>query len=296
MPSGAEPAVLAGPDWTQWRERWPNAHASRFVEADDLRWHVQVAGAGPAVLLLHGTAGATHAWRDVLPRLATRFTVVAPDLPGHGFTGAPRDAQLTLPGMARAVAALLAALELRPALVVGHSAGAAVLVRMALDGALSDARLHVGLNAALVTPPPAASALAGPLFRALFTGPRLARTLARVARRGAVTEALLRSTGSRLDDEMVGFYEALTASPAHVRHALTMMAQWDVPALLRDVHALRLPSLLLAGEDDRWIPPSQVARVLPYIPAARLERVPGHGHLMHEADGRGVAERILRAA
>ncbi|MDF1503548.1 alpha/beta fold hydrolase BchO [Roseisolibacter sp. H3M3-2] len=293
MPNAGD--ALAGPDWAAWRERWPNAAASRFAEADGMRWHAQVAGDGPVALLLHGTAGATHAWRDVLPALAARFTVVAPDLPGHGFTGTPRDDQLTLPGMARAVAALLRALHLRPALVVGHSAGSAVLVRMALDGALPDARLHVGVNAALVSPPPAASALAGSVFGALFTGPRLARLVARVAGRGALTEALLASTGSRLDAGMIACYEALVASPAHVRHALTMMARWDVPALLRDVHALRLPSLLLVGEADRWIPPGQIARVLPFLPHARLERVAGRGHLMHEEDGRGVAARILAA-
>lgn len=293
MPPRTAPA-LAGPEWAAWRDRWPNAFASRFVEADGLRWHVQVAGDGPVLLLLHGAAGATHAWRDVLPPLAARYTVVAPDLPGHGFTGAPRDAQLTMAGMARAVAALLAVLGVRPARVVGHSAGSAVLLRMALDGALRDAALHVGLNAALVTPPPAAAALSSSILGTLFTGPGLARLIAHVAPRAALTEALLRSTGSRLDDAMIACYEALVGSPAHVRHALTMMARWDVPTLLRDVHALRLPSLLLAGDDDRWIPPSQVARVLPFIPGARMERVPDRGHLMHEEVGGAIAERILR--
>jgi magnesium chelatase accessory protein len=48
MPPRGGPA-LAGPDWAAWRDRWPNAFASRFVEADGLRWHVQVAGGGPAI-------------------------------------------------------------------------------------------------------------------------------------------------------------------------------------------------------------------------------------------------------
>ena len=286
----------AGPNWARWRERWPNAATSSFVEAGGLRWHVQRAGDGPAILLVHGTAGATHAWRDVLPVLAERHTVIAPDLPGHGFTVQPaQPSALSLPGMAAALTALLEALRVRPRVVVGHSAGAAILVRMALDGALPDARLLVGLNAALVAPPALARALAGPLFRGLFTNARLAGLVARVAEPAGITEALLRSTGSRLDAGMIACYEALLASPAHVRAALTMMAHWDVPALLRDVHALRLPTLLLAGDDDRWIPPSQTARVLRYLPGAQLERVAGQGHLMHEEIGARIAERVLRA-
>ncbi|MEL4403125.1 alpha/beta fold hydrolase, partial [Shewanella algae] len=82
---------------------WPNRDSSRFVEAGGLVWHVQQMGSGPPILLLHGTGAATHSWRGVMPLLARDFTVIAPDLPGHGFTrGRPRGG-LTLPGMAGAV-------------------------------------------------------------------------------------------------------------------------------------------------------------------------------------------------
>ena len=105
---------------------WPNRAASRFVT----RRRPALArpgrrAQGPSLLLVHGTGAATHSWRDLLPLLARHFTVVAPDLPGHGFTERPRAAGLSLPGMARGVAALLRALGLRPALAAGHSAGAA---------------------------------------------------------------------------------------------------------------------------------------------------------------------------
>ncbi|MFZ4410973.1 MAG: alpha/beta fold hydrolase, partial [Paracraurococcus sp.] len=79
---------------------WPNRPTSRLVAAGGLRWHVQVAGTGPVLLLVHGTGAATHSWRDLLPLLARHFTVVAPDLPGHGFTERPRAEGLSLPGMA----------------------------------------------------------------------------------------------------------------------------------------------------------------------------------------------------
>ena len=98
------PTPASAPAWADLRPLWPNRESSRFVDCDGLRWHVQRAGRGPDLLLLHGTGSATHSWAGLLPRLATRFRVIAPDLPGHGFTPAPRDPV----EMADAMAALLA--------------------------------------------------------------------------------------------------------------------------------------------------------------------------------------------
>ncbi|OZA31359.1 MAG: alpha/beta hydrolase, partial [Novosphingobium sp. 17-62-9] len=70
---------MSGPRWDVEGRNWPNRSASRFIETPGLKWHVQIAGEGPVVLLLHGTGAATHSWRDVLPLLAQGFTVIAPD-------------------------------------------------------------------------------------------------------------------------------------------------------------------------------------------------------------------------
>ena len=115
-------------DWDVEGLDWPHRQASRFVEAAGLRWHVQQMGQGPVLLLIHGTGGATHSWRDLMPLLARDFTCVAVDLPGHGFSAMPPAACLSLDGMARLLAGLLARLGLSPELVVGHSAGAACLL------------------------------------------------------------------------------------------------------------------------------------------------------------------------
>ncbi len=94
------------PAWDREGQTWPNRHASRFVRAGGLRWHVQVMGAGPTLLLLHGAGAATHSYRDLAPLLAQDFTVICPDLPGHGFTETPPAAGLSLPGMVRSLDAL----------------------------------------------------------------------------------------------------------------------------------------------------------------------------------------------
>ena len=116
---------------------WPNHAASRFVSAAGFQWHVQIMGEGPALLLLHGSGASTHSWRDLAPKLAAHFTVIALDLPGQGFTQAPPASGFSLSAMAQSIAALLHELRVAPALVVGHSAGAAIAVRMAIDGLIA---------------------------------------------------------------------------------------------------------------------------------------------------------------
>ena len=136
-------------NWNDAGKRWPNRDASQFVQAGGLTWHVQILGTGPVIFLLHGTGAATHSWRALLPLLANHFTVIAPDLPGHGFSQALPSSQMSLPGIARAAADLLRALKVVPARVVGHSAGAAILAQMCLDAQIAPHAL-VSLNGAML--------------------------------------------------------------------------------------------------------------------------------------------------
>ena len=184
------------PDWEHQGRDWPGRQSSRFVAADGIRWHVQCAGSGPVLLLLHGTGAATHSWRDVAPLLATRFTVVAPDLPGHGFTAAlPRD-RMTLPGMAEALAALLRVLELEPAFAVGHSAGAAISAQMALH-AQSTLRRLAWINPALLPFEALPGLLFAPLARWMAARPLVPRLAAWRAEEPRALRRLIARTGPR---------------------------------------------------------------------------------------------------
>ncbi len=282
--------------WERWRGRWPNADASRFVETAGIRWHVQVAGRGPMVLLLHGTGAATHSWRDLLPRLATHFTVVAPDLPGHGFTSRPpTDAGLSLSGMASAITELLHALGMTPALGVGHSAGAAVLLQRAADG-LAPRGAIVGLNAAIAPPPTAYSAWLAPVVRELVAPMAVARAAAWLVSATAFTGTLLDSTGTRVPAEQAAIYEAFTRSPEHLHAVLTMMGRWNLDRLARRLPTIDVPVTLVVGEHDRWIRPAQVREIGARLPNATIVSLPNAGHLVHESDPDAVAAIILDAA
>ncbi|MFN7175164.1 MAG: alpha/beta fold hydrolase BchO, partial [Thermaurantiacus tibetensis] len=167
---------MSAPDWNRDGADWPNREASRFVEAAGIPWHVQVMGEGPPLLLLHGTGAATHSWRDLLPILARDFQVVAPDLPGHGFT-APLRELATIPNMARAVEALLERLGIVPRLMAAHSAGAAIAARMLIDRPGETAGL-VSFNGALRPFPGLARELFPGLAKALFLNPLTPRLFA----------------------------------------------------------------------------------------------------------------------
>jgi magnesium chelatase accessory protein len=287
--------AAAPPGWQRDGRDWPNREASRFVGAAGTLWHVQVMGAGPVVLLAHGTGAATHSWRALAPLLARRLTVVAPDLPGHGFSQAPAGARLGLPFMARSLAELCRALGVAPTLAVGHSAGAAILARMCLDG-LAAPRALVSLNGALLPLYGLPGRVFSPLAKLLAGLPGLAALFARHTGNRAVVERLLRETGSSIDAAGVDFYARLAANPAHARAALNMMAAWDLAPLVRDLPRLRPKLLLVVGSNDRSIAPADSERVRALVPGAALVRLPGLGHLAHEEAPEATAGLVFDLA
>ena len=285
-----------------WRERegrdWPNGACSRFVEAGGLRWHVQRAGHGPVLLLAHGTGAATHSWRDLLPLLARHFDVVAPDLPGHGFTARPRPGSgLSLPGMANSLGALLRKLEARPAITAGHSAGAAILARMSLDGAMAPKAL-VSLNGAFLPPSGPAAPIFSPLAKLLARIELVPRLFAWHVADRAVVERLLRATGSTIDATGTELYARLMRRPEHAGAALGMMANWQLMPLWRDLPKLRPALTVVVGGNDRTVPPADASRIAGRVPGATVVELPGLGHLAHEENPAAIAaliERIARA-
>lgn len=267
--------------WDVHGRDWPQRHASRFVEAGGVRWHVQQQGHGPPVVLVHGTGAATHSWRGLAPLLAARHSVVAMDLPGHGFSSALPREQTTLPGVARAVGALLARLGIAPRIAIGHSAGAAILVRMALDGVLAPQGI-VSINGALMPLPGVPGAVFLPVARLLAVNSFAARVFAWRARDAGAVKRLVASTGSHIDRDGLELYGRLMQSPAHVMGTLQLMAGWDLAALERDLGRLEIPLLLLAAARDGTVPPAEAERVKRAIPRAILVELDGVGHLAHE--------------
>lgn len=271
---------------------WPNRAASRFVAASGYRWHVQELGRGPVVLLLHGTGAATHSWRDLAPLLAPHCRVVAPDLPAHGFTDMPPSRRLSLPSMAGDIARLLRTLQVEPALIVGHSAGAAIAARMTLDGQVVP-RALMSLNGALLPLRGMPHHIFSPAAKLLAVTSLPSRLFAWRAGARSAVERLLASTGSVLDARGVDLYARLVRNPDHVAGALGMMSQWDLRPLERDLARLRVPLTLVTGANDRTVPPREALRVRELLLSAKVVALPRLGHLSHEESPQQVADLVL---
>ncbi|MFM9852926.1 MAG: alpha/beta fold hydrolase BchO [Sphingomonadaceae bacterium] len=286
---------MSRPDWNRQGRNWPNRSESRFVDAGGIRFHVQVAGSGPVILLLHGTGAATHSWRDMLPLLAQDFTVIAPDLPGHGFSGGTAN-QLTLPLMAKVIGTLCDTLSLAPDVIVGHSAGAAIAVRMVSDGFVHP-RAIIAANGALLPFPGVAAKIFPAMAQMLFINPFMPRLFAlQAAMPGAVESFLKRSTGSTIDAVGVATYEALFRSAGHCAGALGMMANWDLNRIKAELATLTIPLALVYGDRDAAVPPSVSRDVARIARHAELIAMPGLGHLAPEEDPEGFATIIRRIA
>ena len=285
---------------------WPNRQHSRFVVAANLRWHIQQFGAlathAPAALLIHGTGASTHSWRSLIPLLTQNFKVLAMDLPGHAFTQMPlgggSSQQMSLPGMATALAELLKTLNIKPALIIGHSAGAAIGVRMCLDGLVAP-QLLVSINGALLPLGGLAGQLFAPAARLMSVIPFVPKLFSWQASSPAVLQKLIDSTGSKLDTEGMALYGRLVSNPGHAAGALGMMANWDLPQLGADMPRLKTPLSLIVGSNDQTVLPRQAARLRALWPVAALQPQPhlsmldGLGHLAHEERADLVAAIVM---
>ncbi len=286
--------MTRGLNWKTDGADWPNRRASRFVEAGCHRWHVQRSGQGEGLLLLHGTGASTHSWAGLMPALARHYDVLAMDLPGHAFTEPLGRLNASLPGMARGLSALLEVEQFRPACIVGHSAGAAIALKLATELA-PPPRGVIALNGALKPFGGAAAWFAPVMAKALAINPLVYHALAKGGRDPARVARLIEGTGSRPGPDYLENYGRLFGAPRHVSGTLTMMANWDVSGIMPAFARAGLSLHQIVGLNDRAVAPEEAAEHARRFKGFTTERLSGLGHLAHEEDAPRVAEAILAA-
>lgn len=225
--------------------------------------------AGPPLVLIHGAGGTHQHWPGELRALPGR-RVVAIDLPGHG--GSPGPSPTSIPAFAGSVVALLDALELPSAVLAGHSMGGAIALTLALEVPSRVAGLAlVGTGARLRVSPAVLQATADPAALAAAAGMM-------------ADFAFGSSAGPSLRQE---FTSGLLAVAPGVTHG--DFAACDVFDVMGRLGELRAPTLVVCGAEDRLTPPRYAGFLRDRIAGARLELVPGAGHMvMQEAPGRVV--------
>lgn len=286
-----------GTSLSPWRQRWNDAGSLRTLTIEGRAWTVVDAGQGPPVLFVHGLGGSAFDWNRLLdPILAAGFRAIAPDLLGSGYSEKPTDADYTMAAHARRLAALLDALSIPRAPVVGSSFGGGVALCLAVAEPARVGRL------ALLSP--AASPQVPPAHIRLMRRPFVGNVVFGVAPKRAVVERVLREAWASPDGppadlaaEYAREHRMKGATRCLLRTARALADPASV-ALLARAAEIAAPVLVLWGDLDRITPAANLDDLLPRLPRASVRRYADLGHALHmEAPARVLDDLIpfLRA-
>jgi pimeloyl-ACP methyl ester carboxylesterase len=243
-------------------------------------------GRGPALLLLHGLGCTHHTWDPVIDALAKRYTVIAPDLLGHGESDKPR-ADYSIGAFANGMRDLLTVLGIDTVTVVGHSFGGGVAMQFAYQFPERTERLVLVGSGGLG---PEVSAAIRAITATGFSQVMGALTLPGVRHLGSAGLRALSRTGVkefRDFDEVAEIYESFRdpAARAAIRHVVRAVVDWQgqiVTMADRAYLTEAMPMCVIWGAEDRVIPVSHAARAAELAPGARVEILPDSGHFPHK--------------
>lgn len=272
LPDTSPPQALADPD-------------SQFIDINGLDVHVKRMGQGdPTFILLHGFGASTYSWQAVMEPLSQLGTVIAFDRPGFGLTERP----LTWDGanpyspeeQVELVTGLMDHYGIQEAVLVGNSAGGTVAMQVALEHPERVKELI------LVSPAVYSGGGAPEWIRPLLNTPQLRRLGPLVSRqflsRGAQLIELAWHDPSKISAETLELYQ----KPLKVENwdkALWQLTLASRASGLADRLAeLKMPVLVITGDDDRVVPTEQSVRLSQELPDAQLVVVPNTGHVAHE--------------
>jgi len=267
----------------------------RFVTIHGHRRAYRMAGSGPAVLLLHGIGDSSEAWEPLMPALAQRFTVIAPDLLGHGRSDKPR-ADYSVAAYANGMRDLLIVLGVERATIVGHSLGGGVAAQLAYQyPELCERLVLVASGGVAREVTPVLRLAAAPLAELAL--PLLSVPGARFV--GRVGLEVLRRTGTDIGrdaEELLRVFDALPDGGARVAFTRTLRSVVDwrgqvVTMLDRSYLAEDVPTLLVWGGHDAIIPVAHARLAHEAVPGSRLAIFEEAGHFPHHTD----PERFIAA-
>ena len=287
MPPSAAPAP-GSPPATHVRRLPAEEFELREVVLHGHRVAYRSAGSGPVIVLIHGITSTSATWERVMPYLATRFTVVAPDLIGHGESAKPRG-DYSLGAYASGVRDLLGALGHERATVVGHSLGGGVAMQLAyqfpdrcerlvlVDSGGLGQEVHLLLRAATLP----LSEVVLPLLAStplLSAGRSVSRFFGRLGLRvGTDFGEMARGHASLADREA-------RAAFVHTLRTIVDPGGQRVSATDRLYLAEKVPFMLVWGERDPIIPVDHGRAAHELVPSSRLEVFENAGHFPHVDD------------
>ncbi|NTX06793.1 MULTISPECIES: alpha/beta fold hydrolase [Myxococcus] len=261
---------------------------SRFVEVDGLRIHYRDQGQGPTLLLLHGSNASLFTWEGWVRELSENYRVITLDLPGHGLTGPDARGRYTADAMVEVVEAFRARLGLEQFVLGGNSMGGSISWRYALLHPQRVTRLVLVDAAGFPRDTPA------PLVFRLMRAPVVGEVLSLFSPRWVIDRNLRAVYGepSRVTEALVEQYHALLLREGNRTATRERMRAGGDDARWKQLGELRMPTLVLWGAKDAWIPLEHGQRFARAIPGARLIVYPELGHVPMEEDAARTAREL----
>ena len=261
-------------------------HEVQFVTVHGHRRAFVKVGQGPALLLLHGLGCDHTTWEPVIDALARRYTVIAPDLLGHGVSDKPR-ADYSVGGYANGMRDLLTVLGIDKVTVVGHSFGGGVAMQFAYQFPERTERLILVASGGLgpeVTP--AIRAITTPGFHQIM-GFLTLPGIRHLGKAGLLALSRTDLKSARDLDEVAEIYDSFRdpAARAAIRHVVSAVVDWKGQIVTMSDRAYltdAMPMAVIWGRDDRVIPVRHASNVAALAPHARVEVIPDAGHFPHK--------------
>ncbi len=266
---------------------WPNSldfiyhpEYSWFTRVNGVRVHYQEAGDehAPPIILIHGFISSNLIWSHVLLPLARKgFRVIAPDMPGYGYSEKPADARYTIAEQASFVTSFMDRLRIKKAIVAGASYGGAVAATVALDypdrvakliliGAVTndDAKKKLLLRLSCLP-------VIGDIATPLFLGSRW------ILRKRM--QDMYRRMQKPINEKMVASRHHLLATANTHRAMIRTARAWSATRIEREASLIRQPTMLVWGDQDDHIPLDDAFRLRNTIPNSKLIVFRNCGHL-----------------
>ena len=261
---------------------------ARYVRVDGARIRYIDAGRGPPVVLLHGLGASMYAWRkNVGAMAAAGFRVIAFDNRGFGLSDKPA-VPYDNAAYARLAIALLDSLGISDAVLVGHSMGGAIAAEVAIE--------YPQRVRGLVLVGSAGLGAREPLLFRVARWPVLGPAVLAFRGRG-YTARLLKATyfdPSKVTESDVDQYYAPVAQPAYGRALRAVLRQFHFDGLEGRLDKIEAPTVVLWGEEDRWVPLGLGRALAAGITRSAFVSVPHAGHSVQEEAPDEVNHLVIR--
>jgi pimeloyl-ACP methyl ester carboxylesterase len=266
-------------------------HASRFLDVDGTRIHYRDEGNknGPCVVLLHGILSSLHTWDEWVLTLSSRFRIVRLDLPGFGLTGPCSSSEAySSQYYVSILHKFLSRLEIDKSSVVGNSLGGWIAWRFAIEYPHSTQKIIL-LNAAGYN----LSRL--PIILKAAGLPLIGFLLSKVTPKWLVRQVVKSVYGNskNFDTQIIERYRDLHLREGN-RQAFRQIARQIGEDDVEGIRNIKVPTLILWGDKDRWIRVEDAFRFKEDIPHAELKVYPGVGHVPMEEAPKSTSLEALR--